>query len=67
MRANVGTTDKFIRIAIGIALLAYAYLGEGQIRWIGLIGVVPVLTTLVGFCPLYAMLGLRTCPAGLRR
>ena len=66
MRANVGTTDRFIRIAIGIALLAYAYLGEGQIRWIGLIGVVPILTALVGFCPLYAMLGLKTCATDIR-
>ena len=66
MQANVGTTDKFIRIAIGMGLLAYAYLGQGSARWIGLIGIVPIVTALVSFCPLYAMLGLKTSPDGIK-
>ena len=48
------------------ALLAYAYLGQGQARWIGLIGIVPILTAVISFCPLYAMLGVKTSPTGAK-
>jgi hypothetical protein len=66
MQTNVGTADKIIRVVIGIALLTYAYLGQGQARWIGLIGIVPILTVLVSFCPLYALLGVKTSPTGAK-
>ena len=62
MKTNVGSADKVIRIIIGIALLAWAWMGETSIHWLGLLGVVPILTALVGFCPLYTLLGIRTCP-----
>jgi hypothetical protein len=62
MKTNVGTVDKVIRILLGIALLAYAFMGQAPMRWIGLIGVVPLVTALAGFCPLYKILGLNTCP-----
>ena len=67
MQVNVGTADKIIRVVIGIALLTYAYLGQGQARWIGLIGIVPILTAVISFCPLYAMLGVKTSPTGAAR
>jgi hypothetical protein len=63
MKANVGSIDKSIRILVGIALLAWAWTGQGNIHWLGLLGVVPILTALVGFCPLYTLLGIRTCAA----
>jgi hypothetical protein len=63
MKANVGSIDKSIRILVGIALLAWAWTGQSSIHWLGLLGVVPILTALVGFCPLYAVLGIRTCAA----
>jgi hypothetical protein len=63
MKANVGSVDKSIRILVGIGLLAWAWMGESGIHWLGLLGVVPILTALVGSCPLYSMLGIRTCPA----
>ena len=57
--ANVGGMDKTIRIAVGAVLAALAALGYGT-PWTW-IGVVPLLTGLFGFCPLYTLLGKNTC------
>lgn len=58
MKRNMGTADRAIRVVIGVGILAYgAYAGS---YW-GLIGIVPVLTGFVGFCPAYLPLGLSTC------
>lgn len=62
MKQNVGGIDKGVRIAAGLALLAFAAFGEGSLRWVGLLGVVPLLTAVFGFCPLYALVGMSTCP-----
>ena len=62
MKANVGAIDKLLRVIAGLALLAWAVWGEGAWHWLGFIGIVPILTALVGFCPLYTLLGIRTCP-----
>ena len=61
MKANVGSLDRAIRIFLGLALLSLVFLLNGQIRWIGLIGVVPLLTAVVSFCPMYTLLGLNSC------
>ena len=63
MNKNVGTTDKVLRVVLGLALLAYVALGSGSLRFIGLVGIVPLLTALVGHCPAYSLFGLSTCPA----
>lgn len=63
MKPNVGNTDRIIRIVAGIAMLAAVVLIEGNLRWLGLIGVVPLATGLFRWCPAYAMLGLDTCGA----
>ncbi len=63
MKANVGSADKVIRIVVGIALLAWAVLGTGSMHRFGWIGIVPIATALFSFCPLYTLLGIRTCPA----
>lgn len=72
MDTNVGPVDRVIRIVIGIVLIAFAMkLGipntgwsfpDTGWNWVGWIGVIPILTALVGFCPLYAVLGASTCP-----
>ena len=62
MKTNVGTLDRVLRIGLGIALLAWMLAGEGDARWRGAIGLVPLVTGMLGFCPLYRLLGLRTCP-----
>lgn len=59
MKANVGGIDRILRIVVGIALVAWALLGGPVWAWIG---VVPLATGLVGFCALYPLLGINTCP-----
>jgi hypothetical protein len=62
---NVGMLDRLARIVIGIALLAFAlgYIlpGTGW-NWVGWIGVVPILTALLGWCPAYTLFGISSCP-----
>lgn len=60
MFRNEGTLDRALRVIVGLALIAMVFVGP-QIAW-GWIGVVPLLTGLVGFCPLYRLVGLNTCP-----
>ena len=67
MRTNVGSLDRGARIVIGLALLSLLFLASGNLRWLGLIGIVPLGTALVGFCPLYRVFGLTTCPLTQRK
>lgn len=62
MKANVGGIDKILRIIAGLVLLSLIGILEGNARWWGLVGLVPLLTGLFNFCPLYALIGLNTCP-----
>ena len=62
MSVNVGGTEKLVRIIAGVGLLSLLFLVKGDVRLLGLIGIVPVATGLVGYCPFYSMLGLNTCP-----
>lgn len=64
MDKNVGSADRIIRIVAGVALIAFALFGPADIawKWVGWIGVVPLLTAVLGICPLYSIFGLRTCP-----
>jgi uncharacterized membrane protein YfcA len=59
MTKNVGSIDRGIRIALGLALIAAA--ATGTVGLWGYIGVVPLLTGFMGWCPPYAMLGFNTC------
>ena len=61
MKENVGSSDKAIRIVAGLAILSLLFILEGNARWLGLIGIVPILTAIVGFCPAYMPFGIRTC------
>jgi len=60
MKKNEGTIDRALRVFIGLGLLSLVFIGPKSL-W-GLIGIIPILTGAVGFCPLYKMLGLNTCP-----
>lgn len=55
---NIGTTDRVLRIVAGLVLIALVFVGP-QTPW-GWIGVVPLLTGLIRFCPLYRLLGINT-------
>ena len=60
MKANEGTIDRAVRIIAGLALIALAY--SGTIGVWGYIGVVPLLTGILGICPAYSIFGINTCP-----
>jgi hypothetical protein len=60
MKPNEGSIDRALRVIAGIVLLALTY--TGAIGMWGWIGVVPLLTGLIGWCPLYTVLGINTCP-----
>jgi len=60
MTKNIGLIDRVLRAAIGIALIVWALAGGPVWAWIG---VVPLMTAAVSFCPAYTLLGIRTCPA----
>ena len=62
MTPNVGSADRMIRIVLGLALLSLLVVIEGNARWLGLIGLVPIVTAFVRWCPAYRLLGLSTCP-----
>ena len=60
MPKNEGTIDRVLRIIVGAILIALVFVGP-QTPW-GWIGVIPLVTGFVGWCPAYRLLGLRTCP-----
>ncbi|MDZ4853108.1 MAG: DUF2892 domain-containing protein [Pirellulaceae bacterium] len=59
IQPNLGSIDRVIRIVLGIVLLALVFVGPQTS--LGYVGLVPLLTGLVGFCPAYCPLGLSTC------
>jgi hypothetical protein len=59
---NVGSIDRILRIVVGLGLISLVFIGP-QTPW-GWIGVVPLLTAAISFCPLYTLIGIRTCPIG---
>jgi hypothetical protein len=64
---NVGGLDRILRIAIGLALIAGFFLNsEASLRWLYLIGIIPLATGLMQTCPLYRMFGFSTCPVEKR-
>lgn len=67
MTRNIGPVDKVVRIVLGLMLLSLIFVLQGDLRWLGLIGVVPLLTALIGNCPLYSVFGFSTYPHGGRK
>lgn len=57
---NAGTLDRTIRIVLGLAVLSLAFIGPRTP--FAYLGIVPLVTGLIGFCPLYRLVGLNTCP-----
>jgi sulfite exporter TauE/SafE len=58
MKINIGSTERLLRIIAGVVIIG---LGLYYGSWWGVIGLVPLLTGLSRFCPLYSMLGMNTC------
>ena len=59
MKQNVGSIDRAIRAIVGIGLISLVFVGPQSV-W-GWIGVVPLATAIIGWCPPYALLGINTC------
>ncbi len=57
---NESSLDRVVRVVLGIVLISLSFIGP-KTMW-GLIGFVPLATGLIGFCPLYRLLGLSSCP-----
>mgnify|MGYP001003126333 CR=1 FL=1 len=60
MKPNEGAIDRVLRIVVGLGVLSLVFIGPKTP--LGYIGLVPLLTGLVGICPLYSLLGINTCP-----
>jgi len=60
MKNNEGGMDRMVRIVAGLVLLGL--MAMGTIGWWGWLGIVPLATGLIGWCPAYTLLGMNTCP-----
>jgi len=58
-KQNIGTVDRAIRALAGLVLIALAVFGQGM-AW-GWIGIIPLATSVVSYCPVYSIIGLNTC------
>jgi len=67
MAQNVGGLDRGIRVVVGLGLLSLLFVLDGNARWLGLIGIVPLATALFSVCPLYSLVGLSTCPLAVKK
>ena len=64
MNPNVGSLDRVVRIILGLVILGAGYYYQS---WWGLIGLVPMITALVRFCPAYLPFGLSTCARPVKK
>ncbi len=62
MKKNIGSIERGIRISVGAAILALAFVGP-QSHW-AYLGIIPLATGLIGWCPPYALFGFSTCKTG---
>jgi len=62
MQINVGNLERLVRIVVGLLLLSLPLWLDTPWRWLGLVGVMPLTTGLLGRCPGYRFLGMSTCP-----
>ncbi len=58
MKQNVGGIDRILRLVVGIALIAWGVVAQ---NWWGAVGIIPLFTAAIGWCPLYPLIGLSTC------
>lgn len=63
MATNEGNVDRIIRVVLALIIFAAGWYFQS---WWGLLGLVPLLTGAVGFCPLYRIFGINTCPVDNR-
>jgi len=61
MKKNLGTLDRIIRVILGLGIITWGVMNH---NWLGAIGAVPLLTALVGFCPVYCPFSISTTGKG---
>lgn len=61
MKQNVHYIDRIVRLVLGAALLGFFVLSDSDYKIFGLLGIIPLMTGLVGFCPVYSLLGIDGC------
>ncbi len=61
MQQNVGNIEKIARVVIGLGLLSLIFILEGNMRWVGLAGIILIVTAAIGWCPISSVLGINTC------
>lgn len=59
MKKNIHPIERGVRVAVGLALITMAFVGPANL-WF-LLGIIPLATGLMGWCPPYALLGINTC------
>lgn len=68
MPVNVCTwEEKVVRVILGVALLSLFYFLDGSLSLLGLLGLIPIATVLIGYCPLKHLYGITTCPIDTHR
>ena len=57
------TTERLVRVIIGLAILSLVYFlrDDGAVRYVGLIGIIPIGTAIIRYCPISHLLGINTC------
>lgn len=61
MECNVGKIDRVIRVILAIGLFSIFFFAEGNLKYLAAIGFIPLVTSALSFCPLYKILGIKTC------
>lgn len=62
MTTNLGSADRTLRLFLGVGLLSLLLFVQSGVRWLGLAGLVLLLTSLINWCPLYSLLRISTRP-----
>ena len=60
MKINIHPVERVVRVVVGIVLVSLAFIGPANLLF--LLGIIPIFTGLVGWCPPYQLLGFSTCP-----
>ena len=61
MKSNEGSLDRIIRVILGLIVLSLWFVLQGNAQYLALIGLIPLITALLGWCPLYSIFGINTC------
>lgn len=64
MKKNVGSADKIVRLVIGIAIIAWGIFAQS---WWGLVGIIPLFTATINWCPLYLPFGISSCKTEVKK